>query len=78
MRAEGGSFDASPARVVDTLRRGQCFGDSILMTSSSIRIATVRAEMDSGAWAGAYTRPLPAQPEPFLTQNTRWTPPDIP
>jgi CRP-like cAMP-binding protein len=46
MKTEG----QDEAKVIQTLRRGQCFGESVLMTVSMRRAASVRASVDCGAW----------------------------
>ena len=46
MQIEGGDT----FKVVNVLRRGQCFGESVLMTRDLTRIATVKAVVDCGVW----------------------------
>jgi CRP-like cAMP-binding protein len=46
MTAEG----CDKVKVINTLRSGCCFGESVLMTGSMKRNATVRAVVDCGAW----------------------------
>lgn len=46
MKSEG----REEVKVLNTLRRGQCFGESVLMTRNLKRMATVRAAVDCGSW----------------------------
>jgi CRP-like cAMP-binding protein len=46
MKSEG----RDEVKVLNTLRRGQCFGESVLMTRNLKRMATVRAVVDCGSW----------------------------